>query len=123
MKLIIVCMSFVKQVNGKLIIILVWVDDLIIAGSSDSLVSDTKRMLEDRFHKKDLGKLSYFLGMSFEQGPDYVKMNQRVYLTRVIERFGMSSCKPRSTPSEQKLESDGEDFVENGKYCELVGIV
>ena len=57
---------YVKQVNGKMIIILVWVDDLIIAASSDSLVSDIKRMLEDRFHMKDLGKLSYFLGMSFE---------------------------------------------------------
>ena len=53
---------------------------------------------------KDLGKLSYFLGIELEQGDGFIKMSQKRYLSKVLERFHMSNCKPRNTPSEQKLE-------------------
>ena len=112
---------YIKRDGGKLVVVLVWVDDLIIAASSDTLVRETKEMLKDRFHMKDLGRLTYFLGIHFEQGVGFVKMNQRTYLTKLLVRFEMSECKPRSTPSEQKLEWDGEDFVDSRKYRELVG--
>ena len=45
---------YIKYVDGKLVIILVWVDDLIIAARNDILMSDTKQMLKDKFHMKDL---------------------------------------------------------------------
>ena len=70
---------------------------------------------------KDLGRLSYFLGIHFEQGDGFVKMNQKGYITKVLERFEMSNCKPRSTPAEQKLEFDGETPVDPRRYREAVG--
>ena len=82
---------------------------------------DTKEMLKDRFRMKDLGRLSYFLGIRFEQGADYVKMNQNTYLRKWLVKFEMSDCKSRSTPSEQKLEWNSEDFADPTKYRELVG--
>ena len=94
---------YVKNVDGKLVM-LVWVDDLIIAASNDTLMCDTKEMLKDRFRMKDLGRLSYFLGIHFEQGAGYVKMNQNTYLRKLLVKFEMSDCKPCSTPSEQKSE-------------------
>ena len=41
-------------------------------------------------------------------------MNQKGYIIKVLERFEMSNCKPRSTPSEQILEFDGETPVDPG---------
>jgi hypothetical protein len=73
------CLDIKLDVDGKLVIIHVLVDDLIIAARNDILMSDTKRMLKDKFHMKDLGGLSYFLGIHFKQEADYVKMNQRKY--------------------------------------------
>ena len=62
-------------------IIVVWVDDLIIATSDESLLNDTKQMLKDKFNMKDLGRLSYFLGIDFKQENGLVKMNQKgIYL-------------------------------------------
>ena len=84
-------------------------------------MEDTKVMLKDKFHMKDMGKLSYFLGIHFNQNDGYVKMNQKMYLTKLLVRFEMSDCKPRSTPSEQRVEWNGEDFVDPRKYRELVG--
>ena len=48
-------------------------------------------------------------------------MNQKMYLTKPLVRFEMSDCKPCSTPSEQRVEWNGEDFVDPRKYHELVG--
>ena len=106
----------IKPDGGKLVVVLVWVDDLVIAASSDTLVCETKEMLLDMFHMKDLGRLTYFLGIHFEQGVGFVKMNQRTYLTKLLVRFEMSKCKPCSTPLGQKLEWDGEDFVDSRMY-------
>ena len=53
---------------------------------------------------KNLGRLSFFLDIGFEKGDDFVKKNQRRYFSKVLERFEMSNCKSRTTPSEQKLE-------------------
>ena len=113
---------YVKHLDGKMIVIVIWVDDLIIAASDDSLLCDTKNMLKERFKMKDLGKLSHFLGIDFEQGDGYVKVNQKEYLCKVLARFGMSDCKPRSTPSERKVESDGEEEpIDPRTYREAVG--
>lgn len=112
---------YVKQIEDKMIVIVIWVDDLIIGASNDLLLCDTKNMLKERFKMKDLGKLSHFLGVNFEQGIGFVKVNQKKYLCKVLERFGMSDCKPRSTPSELKVESNGEKLVDSRTYREAVG--
>ena len=51
---------YVKHVDDKMIVIVIWVDDLIIAASNDLLLCETKSMSKDRFKIKGLGKL--FLG-------------------------------------------------------------
>jgi len=112
---------YTKQVENEMIMILVWVDDMIIAASNESLMCDVKQMLKVKFNMKDLGKLSYFLGIDFEQGDGIVKMNQRRYLCKVLERFEMSDCKPRSTPCEQKLEDSDEGPADPRRYREAVG--
>lgn len=54
-------------------------------------------------------------------------MSQKRYILKMLERFGMSDFKPRSTPCELKMESDNEEEgnsneVANPKeYREIVG--
>ena len=95
---------YIRQVDKDIVIIVVWVDDLIIAASNESLLNDTKQMLKDKFNMKDLGRLSYFLGIDFKQENGLVKMNQKRYLLKILDKFEMADCKPRSTPSEQKID-------------------
>ena len=85
---------YTKHNGSGFVAMLVWVDD--IAASNMLLISEAKGMLKERFHMKNLGRLSYFLGIHFEQGDGFVKMNQKGYITKVLERFKMSNCKPRS---------------------------
>lgn len=52
-------------------------------------------MLQERFCLIDLGRFLYFVGIDFEQGDGFVKMNWREYLIKVFERFKMFNCKLR----------------------------
>ena len=114
------CM-YIKQIGTKIIILLIWVDDIIIAASNDKLLNEAKTMLQTKFSMKDLGKLSHFLGIDFTQGQGFVTMSQKTYLIKVLERFQMTDCKPRSTPSEPKLECCDESPADARKYREAVG--
>ncbi|RVX17781.1 Retrovirus-related Pol polyprotein from transposon RE2 [Vitis vinifera] len=54
---------FVLKFRGHLVYFLVYVDDLIITGDDEHLVNRYIHLLANRFSLKDLGKLSYFLGV------------------------------------------------------------
>ena len=47
------------------VILLVWVDDLIIAASNEGVLNNVKMMLTEKFKMKDLGKLMHFPGIDF----------------------------------------------------------
>ena len=112
--------------EGKLIFV-IWVDDIIIVSSSESVMKKGKKMLTDRFKMKDLGRISKFLGITFTCHEDgSVSMDQSHYLRNVLVRFGMDKCKPRATPCELKpsayydIEDSNEIFGEND-YRAVVG--
>ena len=71
-------------------------------------------MLQERFHTKDLGRLLYFLGIDFEKSDSFVN-------TKVLNNFEMCNCKPRATPSEQKLKFGSETPCDPRRYREAVG--
>ena len=90
------CFYYKEEEN---IFLVVWVDDLLIAASSDALKC-VKHVLESKFRMKDLGQVSLFLGIEFEKEVDKITMSQTKYITRILERFGMQNCKPKYTSCE-----------------------
>ena len=47
-------------------IILIWVDDLVIAASDERALKAVKELLTVKFQMKDLGRLKNFLGIIFD---------------------------------------------------------
>lgn len=47
-----------KQTGNETIVVIIWVDDLIIATSNNDLLSRFKNTMERQFNMKDLGKIS-----------------------------------------------------------------
>ena len=76
-----------------------------------------------KFQMKDLGRLKNFLGITFDQCNVCVTMSQQKYVDKLLERFDMQDCKPRSTPCERKLNytDSGEKLSDPRKYREAVG--
>ena len=54
---------FILHTGTNLLYLLVYVDDIIITGNSNDLVSQVVECLAQHFSLKDLGPLSYFLGV------------------------------------------------------------
>ena len=116
---------YVNNFEDGLVIILVWVDDIIIAVNSNSLLGNVKEKLKEKFNMKDLGELSPFLGIQFTRNGNIMKMNQSFYLKNILQKFGMENCNPRSTPCEMNLSSyeadSSDDISDEKKYREMVG--
>ena len=84
-------------VEGKLLIILLYVDDLILTGD-ELLILSCKDDLAKKFEMKDLGLLHYFLGLEIWQCSDGLFVSQGKYAWEILEKFNMHGCKPVDTP-------------------------
>ena len=64
---------------------------------------------------KDLGQLHNFLGITVEPRPSGLLLHQRKYALDILERAGMTDCKPCSTSvdTQAKLSADLGDPVAN----------
>ena len=78
----------------------VYVDDMILAGNDKAKMKSVKKKLSSKFDIKDLGKLSYFLGMSIAQNQEEKKtwIGQPAYTEKLLTKMEMSDCKPVKTP-------------------------
>nr|CAN70115.1 hypothetical protein VITISV_020105 [Vitis vinifera] len=116
---------FVKHFpEGKLAIIIVYVDDIILTGDHEEKIDLLKKLLTKEFEIKDLGNLKYFLGMEIARSKKGIAVSQRKYVLDLLNETGMLGCKPAETPmgSTVKLEeSDGSAPVDKGRYQRLVG--
>ena len=95
---------YAKETEEGKVIIIIWVDDLIIAASNEKILKEVKGMLSAKCKMKDFGRLKHFLGIDFNQSDGCVKMSQEKYVNKILERFNMQNCRPRETPCDQKLE-------------------
>ena len=111
------CVHYKFGENGNLICI-IWVDDIIVASNLEEVLVSAKNLLKNRFKMKDLGKISYFLGIHFTQEGGTISMNQSSYLRSILKKCGMEHCKPRASPCELKPEQyyDGDEIIEESRY-------
>eukprot|EP00253_Pinus_taeda_P003537 PITA_03537 len=114
---------FLKKIDSLLIIVL-YVDDLLITGSSASVITNIKTALHKQFSMTDMGLLNFFLGLEIHQRDSGITISQPKYARDLLARFHMSDCKPVATPflSGIKLEN-GKDtpLVDCTLYLQLVG--
>ena len=92
--------SVFKMVDeDSLAIVVIYVDDIILATKSNSKVPQQfMDNLGKRYKIKDCGLLRWYLGMEIKQDKDSIAVNQRQYTLDILKRFGMEECKPARTP-------------------------
>ena len=124
---------FIKKHHTQIIVILVYVDDMLIAGNDLVLIEHTKQELHARFKIKDLGILRYFLGIEFSRSEKGILMNQRKYALELIEEMGLTAAKPSWTPLDINLKltntlldeamdvADDQVLADKGPYQRLIG--
>eukprot|EP00253_Pinus_taeda_P035910 PITA_35910 len=110
-------------VEGKLLIIVLYVDDLILTGD-ELLILSCNEDLTREFEMKDLGLLHYFLGFIIWQRSDGLFVSQGKYAQEILENFNMHGCKPVDTPLPggwRKEDATSAEVVDATIYRQLVG--
>ena len=93
---------FIYRHGSDTAYLLLYVDDIILTASSTALRQSIMTRLSSEFAMKDLGPLSYFLGIAVSRHAGGLFLSQRKYAEEIIERAGMSACKTAATPVDTK---------------------
>lgn len=124
---------FTRKSGEGMTIVLVYVDDLLIAGSNLQLITDTKTALQQVFKMKDLGELRFFLGIEFARSEAGMVMHQRKYALELISEVGLAGARPAGTPidmnvkltsrqyDEQTGQNQDDQLVDQSVYQKLIG--
>ena len=118
---------FLRVAREEYSIIVIYVDDLMIFCKTKGHIASIKNSLKKEFSIKDLGDLKYCLGIEIHRKREdgTIKMNQKAYIKRLSEKFGVENCKDVHTPADSnskliKMRQE-EAFVPKYPYRELVG--
>ena len=118
---------FIKKTGEQLIIITLYVDDFFVFYNDLKEMSLLKSSLQLHFKVKDLGKVANMLGIKVVHDTETgtITLSQEHKIEQILERFGMSDCKPVKTPMIVNISStdscDDSCDVSKLPYQELIG--
>ncbi|XP_041009156.1 uncharacterized mitochondrial protein AtMg00810-like [Juglans microcarpa x Juglans regia] len=115
---------FIFRIGSDCIYLLIYVDDILVTGSSSLLISQFIASLSKYFPVKDLGLLHYFLGIEVHRTSSGLFLSQTKYITDLLKRTNMHNCKAVSTPmssSEKLTVLDGCTYEDPQWYRSVVG--
>ena len=94
------CAYFKRSDNEDFIILLLYMDDMLVARYNKNRVQELKAQLAREFNMKDLGPANGILGMQIhrDRGNRKILLSRKNYLKKVLRHFNMNDCKPISTP-------------------------
>jgi hypothetical protein len=107
-------------------IMTVHVDDMLVTGP-DALREAAKRVVMAHFKARDLGEAKHHLGLEIHRDREAgtLRVTQTQYARQVLERFGMSDCKPVDTPLSPAVKlrkGEGQPLdPQTSRYAEAVG--
>lgn len=105
------CLFHKTSRTGQLMLLFLFVDDMQVAfdKADETEWAESHKKLWDRFKITDLGASEFMLGMKItrDRHARTIKLDQELYVTKMLEKFGLDQCKPRSTPGVSTADDTG----------------
>ena len=107
----------------KGVILCLYVDDILIFGTSTAVIDEIKYFLFQYFDMKDLGPADVILNIKLIKKENGITLSQFHYTEKVLCRFGFADCKVAPTPYDtgvklRKFEGQGRDQL---RYSQIIG--
>uniref|UniRef100_A0A2N9FPE1 Integrase catalytic domain-containing protein n=1 Tax=Fagus sylvatica TaxID=28930 RepID=A0A2N9FPE1_FAGSY len=115
---------FIRRSDKGMILLLLYVDDIIITGDDHSGIFYFKLFLHQQFEMKDLGHLSYFLGLEVSSNSTGYYLSYAKYASDLLSHVGLIDTKVVSIPLEMNARLtplDGTPLSDATLYHQLVG--
>ena len=89
---------FTRRSGATLVTLLVYVDEIIVAGPDQKLIAEIQLMLAKHFKIKVIGDLKYFLGLEIAKSPRGIHLCQHKYTLQLLTDTDFAASKPQSVP-------------------------
>ena len=115
---------YVKSFDNSYIILLLYVDNMLIAGSKIEELNNLKKQLSKQFAMKDLGAAKQILGIRIirDKTNGTLKLLQLEYVKKVLSRFNMNEAKPVSTPLGSHFKLSKEQSPKTELLMSMLGV-
>ena len=93
------CLFYTRDSKGYCFMTIT-VDDLLIATTTKEQVTDPVQKMKNRFKLKNMRESEYIIGMhiNYDRDKRNLKLNQKLYIETITEKFGQTNGKPEVTP-------------------------
>ncbi|KAH9650236.1 hypothetical protein KPL70_026291 [Citrus sinensis] len=81
---------YVKEKDGDILIVCLYVDDLIFTGSNPSLFEEFKRLMIKEFEMTNIRLMAYYLGIEVKQKEEGIFISQESYAKEILKKFKMN---------------------------------
>jgi hypothetical protein len=89
---------YYKKNNSDFIILCLYVDDILLFGTSLKIIQETKNYLSSKFDMKDLGEADIILGMKLKRTNNEIAINLTNSIEKMLKKFEYFDLGPISTP-------------------------
>jgi hypothetical protein len=106
------------------LLVQVYVNDIILSGSSHTLVSRFQEMMENEFQMSMMRELTFFLGIQVKQMKEGIFIYQVKYMKILIKKFNMAELKPVSTLMSTAVVLDPDEngeVIDQREYRSMIG--
>jgi hypothetical protein len=129
------CLFHKRSRSGRLLLLFLFVDDFQSNFHRDDRAewNELKALLVARFKTKDMGASTWILGMRIrrDRRARTITLDQELYVTKALEKYGLSSCKVAATPEVVGMEAvaaAGGDTAldapaDQNRYMQMTGTV
>ena len=100
---------YLKRSNANTLIVSVYVDDLIVTGSSSTGIEIFKVEMTQEFDMSNLGSLSSYLGIEVKQGKSFIFLSQTAYAQKLLQHAKLGECNVVVTPLEAQAKFTNEE--------------
>ncbi|KAL0297759.1 UNVERIFIED_CONTAM: Retrovirus-related Pol polyprotein from transposon RE1 [Sesamum radiatum] len=115
---------FTKKSGDSFLVLLLYVDDILVAGTSAELITEVKNYLDRLFTIKDLGVAKYFLGLEVARSPQGIVVTQTKYIKDIVTDTGLANARDATTPLPPGIKftgSAGAKLTHPDVYRRLIG--
>jgi hypothetical protein len=115
---------YMRHEGDEKLLLGVYVDDLMVTGTSVEAIMHFKDQMQSMFAMSDLGLLSFYLGIEVQQSSHAITLKQAAYAAKLVEKAGLSDCNPVHIPMEPrlKLSKDSQNpAVDKTLYRSIIG--
>ena len=129
------CVFILNPAAPNMIVIVLYVDDMIIASKLLSDIQNLKDKIKSKFNIDDLGEMKYYLGLQIMQdlSKGVIKLTQAAYIKKLALKYKVDKCKVVSTPLPMDFRFDEEEinqlndeqlnYVRNFPIREIIGSI